>query len=69
MSDEKILKPSDGIAEAAQLADDINGETGAVKAPVTPKKAKDSDKANTGSVSNWQIIKNFGLYTPAERKH
>ena len=69
MSDEKILKPSEGIAEAAQLADDINGETGAVKVPVTPKQAKDPDKANTGSVSNWQIIKNFGHYTPAERKH
>ena len=64
---EKILKPSEGIAEAAKLADDINGETGAVKKPVTPKKSKDVEM--TTRVSNWQIIKNFSHYTPEERKH
>lgn len=69
MSDEKILKPSEGIAEAAQLADDINGETGTVKAPVTPKKAKSTDKEKSSRVTNWQIIKNFRHYTPTERKH
>lgn len=69
MSDEKNLKPSEGIAEAAQLANDINGETGAVKVPVTPKHAKTPDKAKSSRVSNWQIIKNFRRYTPAERKH
>lgn len=69
MSDEKIIMPSEGIAEAAQLADDINGETGAVKVPVTPKKAKSTDKTKSNRVTNWQIIKNFRHYTPTERKH
>ena len=68
MSAEKILKPSEGIIEAAQLVDDINGETGAVKVPVTHKETKDPDKV-TGTVTNWQIIKNFSHYTPEERKH
>ena len=65
---EKILKPSEGIVEAAQLADAINGETGAVKVPVTHKESKDPDKS-TGTVTNWQIIKNFSHYTPEERRH
>lgn len=75
MSDEKILKPSVasgedvGLLGAAQLADDINGETGAVKVPVTPKNESVEDRPKTGRVSNWEIIKNFRRYTPAERKH
>lgn len=75
MSDEKILKPSVasgedvGLLGAAQLADDINGETGAVKVPVTPKNESVEDRPKTGRVSNWDIIKNFRRYTPSERKH
>ncbi len=75
MSDEKILKPSVasgedvGLLGAAQLADDINGETGAVKVPVTPKNESVENRPKTGRVSNWDIIKNFRRYTPSERKH
>lgn len=75
MSDEKILKPSlasgedAGLSGAAQLADDINGETGAVKVPVTPKNKSVEDRPMKGRVSNWEIIKNFHRYTPSERKH
>lgn len=75
MSDKKILKPSVasgedvGLLGAAQLADDINGETGAVKVPVTPKNESVEDRPKTGRVSNWDIIKNFRRYTPSERKH
>lgn len=69
MSDEKLIKPSEEVAEAAQLADDINGETGAVKKPVAPKNEDAVERPKMGSVSNWQILKNFRHYTPGERKH
>lgn len=68
MSDEKILKPSEELAEAAQLADDINGETGAVKNPVAHEEPQ-IERPKTTRVSNWQILKNYRHYTPGERKH
>lgn len=69
MSDEKIVKPSEEVAKAAQLADDINGENGTVKNPVAHKNEESAEKPKIGRVTNWQIIKNFRHYTPAERKH
>ncbi|MDE6726961.1 MAG: carbohydrate ABC transporter permease [Oscillospiraceae bacterium] len=69
MSDEKILKPSEELAEAAQLADDINGETGAVKNPVAHEEPQIEERPKTTRVSNWQILKNYRHYTPGERKH
>lgn len=69
MSDEKLIKPSEEVAEAAQLADDINGETGAVKNPVAPKNDEADERPKMGRVSNWQILKNYRHYTPGERKH